>query len=425
MKQRRVRVEVVKGEVAGQSFELALDRFTIGSHPRCEVVLADPSVSHHHCEIALDEEGYAIRDLASTTGTFIRDLRVREVIVAQETRLRVGDVTLRFLPLADPVEVTLAPDTSFGALVGESVQMRQVFETLRKVAPTDSTVLIVGESGTGKEVAARAVHEGSARAKGPFVVVDCGSLPATLIESELFGHVRGAFTGAVRDRIGAFESATGGTIFLDEIGELPLDLQTRLLGVLERRRVTPLGGTTPRPIDVRVVAATNRDLRAHVNQGSFREDLFYRLAVVSIEMPAVRHRRGDIRLSVERFLDELGARGTFTFDDDTLDRLERNPWRGNVRELRNVIERAAALGSGAIPSLREDQPVLPAVATGIDVDVPFKTAKAALVEDFERAYCAKLLEAHGQNITQAARAAELDRVYLLRVLDKHGLRPKR
>ena len=419
MKQRRVRIEV-----SGQTQDLAQDRITIGSHARCDVVIADPSVSPHHCEIVIDEDGFTIRDLASAAGTFIRDLRIRDVVVAQETRLRVGDVTLRFVPL-EAVEVPLGPETSFGPLVGESEAMRKVFETLRKVAPTDSTVLIVGESGTGKEVAARAIHEASARATGPLVVVDCGALPATLIESELFGHVRGAFTGAVRDRTGAFESAAGGTIFLDEIGELPLDLQTRLLGVLERRRVTPLGGVTPRAVDVRVVAATNRDLRAQVNQGSFREDLFYRLAVVSVEMPALRHRRADIRLYVERFLDELDARGSFTFDEDTLERLERNPWRGNVRELRNVIERASALGSSAIPSAREEQPALPAVAAGIDVDVPFKTAKAALIEDFERAYCAKLLAAHHQNITQAARAAELDRVYLLRVLDRYGLRPRR
>jgi DNA-binding NtrC family response regulator len=195
--------------------------------------------------------------------------------------------------------------------------------------------------------------------------------------------------------------------------------------VLERRRVTPLGSTTARPVDVRVIAATNRDLRALSNEGSFRADLYFRLAVVTVEMPALRQRREDIRIYVERFLDELDARGSFTFNDDTLARLERNPWRGNVRELRNVIERAAALGSGAIPSAREDQPALPAVAAGIDVDVPFKTAKAALVDDFERAYCAKLLDAHRDNISRAARAAELDRVYLLRLLDKHGLRPKR
>ena len=424
MQQRRLRVEIIKGEAAGPPVELDRDRIVIGAHERCDVVLADPSVAPHHCELVAEDDGWAVRDLASAAGTFIRDLRVREVVITEETRLRVGDVTLRVVPL-DAIDVEIAPDTSFGPLVGESAAMRRVFATLRRVAPTDSTILVTGESGTGKEVCARAIHEASARAKKPLVVVDCGALPATLIESELFGHVRGAFTGAVRDRAGAFETANGGTIFLDEIGELPLDLQTRLLGVLERRRVTPLGGTQPRPIDVRVVAATNRDLRARINQGAFREDLYFRLAVVTVEMPPLRQRREDIRLYVERFLDDLGARGTFTFDDDTLDRLERNPWPGNVRELRNVIERAAALGSGAIPSLREDQPALPTVATGVDVDVPFKTAKAALVDDFERAYCTRLLEAHGGNITQAARAAELDRVYLLRVLDKHGLRPKR
>ena len=422
MKQRRVRIEVQKGE-AGAAVELDLDRILIGSHERSDFVIADPSVAHHHCELVAEPGGYAIRDLASATGTFIRDVRVRECVIAEETRLRVGNVTLRIVPL-DAVEVALAPETALGPLIGHSAAMRKVIATLAKVAPTDSTVLIVGESGTGKEVAARAVHEGSGRAKGPFVVVDCGSLPATLIESELFGHVRGAFTGAVRDRAGAFEMASGGTIFLDEIGELPLDLQTRLLGVLERRRVSPLGGGAPRDVDVRVVAATNRELRAQVNQGSFREDLYFRLAVVTVEMPALRDRRDDIVLYVERFLDELGARGTFTFDEDTMEKLQRNPWHGNVRELRNVIERAAALGSSAIPSMREDEPGLP-VTSNIDVDVPFKTAKAALIDDFERAYCTKLLEVHGDNITQAARAAELDRVNLLRVLDKHGLRPKR
>jgi DNA-binding NtrC family response regulator len=418
MKQRRLRI--VHGET---QVDLEQDRIVIGSHARCDVVVADASVSPHHCELVAEADGYAIRDLASATGTFIRDVRVRDVVIAEETKLRVGEVTLRLVPLAE-VDVVVAPETAFGPLVGASGPMRKVIATLAKVAPLDSTVLIVGESGTGKEVAARAVHEGSPRAKQSFVVVDCGSLPATLIESELFGHVRGAFTGAVRDRIGAFETASGGTIFLDEIGELPLDLQTRLLGVLERRRVTPLGGGAPRDIDVRVVAATNRDLRALVNQGTFREDLYFRLAVVTVEMPALRDRREDIVIYVERFLDELGARGAFTFDEDTLEKLQRNPWHGNVRELRNVIERAAALGSSAIPSLREEQPALP-VTTGIDVDVPFKTAKAALIDDFERAYCAKLLEVHAGNITQAARAAELDRVNLLRVLDKHGLRPKR
>jgi DNA-binding NtrC family response regulator len=371
----------------------------------------------------LVEGGYAIRDLESTNGTFVGDVRVKEVIIDRETKLRVGDALLRLLPLDSMVEIPLSAHTSFGPLFGASAAMRRVFDSLRKIAPTDATVLITGESGTGKEVCARAIHEGSGRARGPFVVVDCGALPGQLIESELFGHVRGAFTGAVKDRVGAFEAASGGTVFLDELGELPLELQTRLLGVLERRTVTPLGGTDTRAVDVRVIAATNRDLRLQINRGAFREDLFFRLAVVTVEMPPLRHRREDIRLYVEKFLDELGARGTFTLDDATLARLEAQSWPGNVRELRNLVARAAALGDEAIP----DAPpaTLPAVAAELDVSIPFKTAKQALVDDFERAYCQRLLEAHDNNITRAARAAELDRVYLLRVLDKYGLRPKR
>jgi DNA-binding NtrC family response regulator len=425
---KKLRLEVLKGADKKQRADFESDRVVIGTHARCDFVLTEPTASRQHCEIALVEGGYLIRDLESTNGTFIDDLRVREVVVDRETRLRIGDATIKVAPLDQTVEIPLAPQASFGPLVGTSAAMRRVFEQLRKVAPTDATVLITGESGTGKEVAARAIHEGSARAQQPFVVVDCGALPANLIESELFGHIRGAFTGAVRDRIGAFEAASGGTIFLDEIGELPIELQTRLLGVLERRLVTPLGGTSSRSVDVRVVAATNRDLRLQIARGAFREDLFFRLAVVDVEMPALRLRREDIRIYVERFLDDLGARGELTLDAATLARLEAQPWPGNVRELRNAIERATALGSDAFPepAAAQPEPSLPAIgAAGIDVAVPFKTAKQALVDDFERAYCEKLLAAHDNNITRAARAAELDRVYLLRVLDKYNLRPRR
>jgi DNA-binding NtrC family response regulator len=427
LRRRRLRLEVTGGADRKLRKDFDADRIVIGTHERCDLCLTEATVSRQHCEIALVEDGYAIRDLESTNGTFVGDLRVKEVIVDRETRLRVGDATLRLLPLDQTVEIPLAAHTSFGPLFGASAAMRRVFESLRRIAPTDATVLITGESGTGKEVCARAIHEGSARAKGPFVVVDCGALPGNLIESELFGHLRGAFTGAVKDRAGAFEAASGGTIFLDELGELPIELQTRLLGVLERRTVTPLGGTEPRPVDVRVLAATNRDLRLQINRGAFREDLFFRLAVVTVEMPALRHRREDIRLYVEKFLDELGARGAFTLDEPTLARLEAQRWPGNVRELRNLVERAAALGDEAIPDAPADAPpaTLPAVTGELDVSVPFKTAKQALIDDFERAYCRRLLEAHDNNITRAARAAELDRVYLLRVLDKYGLRPKR
>ena len=428
LRRRQLRLEVQKGADKKLKLDFDLDRIVIGTHEKCDVVLTDPTVSRQHCEIALVDDGYLIRDLASTNGTFVGDVRVREVIVDRDTRLRVGDTILRVLPLDQTVELPITTDTNFGPLVGVSPAMRRVFEQLRKVAPTDVTVLITGESGTGKEVAARAIHEASPRAKGPLVVVDCGALPANLIESELFGHVRGAFTGAVRARVGAFEAATGGTIFLDEIGELPLDLQTRLLGVLERRKVTPLGGTDTRPVDVRVIAATNRDLRSQVNRGAFREDLYFRLAVVTVEMPPLRARKDDIRHYVKRFLDELGAHAAFSLDTETVERLEAQSWPGNVRELRNLIERAAALGVDTIgdaPAALASEGQLPQVASEVDVSIPFKVAKSALIDDFERAYCERLLAAHDNNITQAARHAELDRVYLLRVLDKYGLRPKR
>ena len=424
LRRRRLRLEVMKGADRKLRKDFDLDRIVIGTHERCDLCLTEATVSRQHCEIALAPTGYAIRDLESTNGTFVGYVRVKEVIVDRETRLRVGDATLRLVPLDETVDLPLSTHTSFGPLLGQSPAMRRVFESLRKIAPSEATVLITGESGTGKEVAARAIHEGSARARGPFVVVDCGALPGNLIESELFGHVRGAFTGAVKDRVGAFEAASGGTVFLDELGELPIELQTRLLGVLERRTVTPLGGTEPRAVDVRVVAATNRDLRAQINRGAFREDLFFRIAVVTVELPALRHRREDIRLYIEMFLDELGARGAITLDEPTLARLEAQPWPGNVRELRNLVARAAALGEEALPEAPAAA-TLPAIAGELDVSVPFKTAKQALVDDFERAYCQRLLEAHDNNITRAARAAELDRVYLLRVLDKYGLRPRR
>ena len=419
LKRHKLRLEVIKGADKKQRADFDRDRIVIGTHPQCDFVLTEATASRQHCEIVLVDDGYAIRDLESTNGTFIDDVRIRDVTVDRETKLRVGDATIKLTPLDATIEIPLATHTSFGPLVGISAAMRRVFEQLRKVAPSDATVLITGESGTGKEVAARAIHEGSSREAKPFVVVDCGALPANLIESELFGHMRGAFTGAVKDRVGAFEAAHGGTIFLDEIGELPIEQQTRLLGVLERRVVTPLGGTATRPVDVRVVAATNRDLRLQIARGAFREDLFFRLAVVTVEMPALLQRKEDIKLYIERFLDELGARGAITLDAPTLAKLEAQPWPGNVRELRNLVERAAALGDEALPDA-----ALP-TTTDVDVNVPFKTAKQALVDDFERAYCEKLLAAHGGNISRAARAAELDRVYLLRVLDKYNLRPKR
>jgi two-component system response regulator GlrR len=420
LRRHRLRLTVEKGPDRKLRRELDGDRIVIGTHETCDLALTDRTVSRQHCEIALVPEGYAIRDLDSTNGTFLDErVRVREIVVGHEVKIRLGDTVVRLTPLAETVDIPLGHDTRCGPLLGRSAAMRRVFDVVRRVATSDATVLITGESGTGKEIAARALHELGRRADAPFIVIDCGALPANLIESELYGHERGAFTGAIAARAGAFEAAHGGTLFLDELGELPLDLQTRLLGVLERRVVQRLGSTQARPVDVRVLAATNRDLRREVNRKSFREDLYFRLAVVTIEMPPLRARPEDIELYVEDFLREHPG---VTIDAETMQRLGEQPWPGNVRELRNVIERAVALGEVDVPAADH---VLPRVGGDIDVGVPFKVAKSALVDEFERGYVERLMQAHGDNITQAARAAEIDRVYLLRLLDKYGMRPTR
>ena len=430
LRRRQLRIEVLKGQDKKLRGDFAGDRIVVGTHESCDLVLGDPTVSRQHVEIALVPDGYRIRDLDSKNGTFLDDVRVHDIVVAGGVSLRLGETTIKTTPLGDTVEISLAASTRMGPLVGRSAAMRRIFSLVGKAAPTDATVLLTGESGTGKEVAARAIHEHSRRADGPFVVVDCAALSPTLIESELYGHERGAFTGADRSRTGAFESAAGGTLFLDEIGELPLDLQTRLLGAIERRQVQPLGSSRSRAIDVRLVAATNRDLRREVNRGSFRADLYFRLAVVTVEMPALRERPEDIPLYVESFLAEHAAAGhPFRIDAATMADLAARPWPGNVRELRNTLERAAALGeiepgsaSPRAPSpTTDDEPAAPAEIPA-DPAVPFKTGKALLVERYERAYVEALMQRHGGNITQAARTAEIDRVYLLRLLDKFGMR---
>jgi len=320
------------------------------------------------------------------------------------------------LTIVSDDEPVLYPEGRFGRLIAKSAAMRVVFARLARIADRDATLLIEGESGTGKELAAQAVHEASARASGPFVVVDCGSIPRALLEAELFGHERGAYTGANQARLGAFVNADGGTIFLDELGELDIELQPRLLGVLERREVKPLGASQPIPVNVRVIAATNRDLKREVSRGNFREDLYYRLAVACVRLPALRERTEDIPVLVRHFLEEQGVRSAP--DEAILQRLMRRSWPGNVRELRNVIEQIVAFG--VEERSLDEVPEQPA-----SIDVPFKTAKARLLEGFERSYLVSILAQHGGNITAAAKAAELDRVHFLRLLDRYGLRMPR
>lgn len=429
LRRNRLELEVVRGPDKKTSGTFAGDRIVVGTHETCDLVLTDPTVSRQHFEIELEPQGYRIRDLDSLNGVRVEGLRVFDALVGASATLEIGETRIKMRMSSSAVKVDVPAITRCGPLLGRSVAMRKVFELVERVAPTPTTVLLTGESGTGKEVAARALHELSPRRDGPFVVVDCGALPPTLIESELYGHERGAFTGAQRARKGAFETATGGTLFLDEIGELPLDLQTRLLGAIERRQIQPLGSTTMRDVDVRLVAATNRDLRREVNKGTFRADLFFRLSVVGVHMPALRERIDDLPLYVEAFVAEWAEQGlALEISPETIAQLQRRPWPGNVRELRNALERAAVLGDLEAPTDPEAPPPgdatdAPTIATAIDPKIPFKTAKALLVGDFEKVYVEQLMLEHAGNITRAARAAEIDRAYLLRLLDKFGMRP--
>jgi two-component system, NtrC family, response regulator GlrR len=416
----RFRLRIERGKGPRSELLSEEERVVIGRSAQADLVIEDDSVSLIHCEVCAEEEQLVLRDLGSCGGTWIGGIRVREVLLDAEVMISLGDAAVSFQVVGERREVSLHPEQRFGRLVGESRAMRATFARLARAAARDLTVLLEGESGTGKELAAEAIHEASARQGGPFVVMDCAAVPRTLIEAELFGHERGAYTGAIHARSGAFVRARGGTIFLDEIGELDLSLQPRLLGALERREVKPIGSSRPIPIDVRVIAATNRDLRRLVNEGAFREDLYYRLAVACVRLPPLRERPSDIPLLVRQFLDEHSRRdgASHALDELVIRRLTQRPWPGNVRELRNVVEQFIAFG-------HEEVTLVEAPVEQIAADAPFKIQKAQVVERFEREYLVSVLARHSGNITAAASAADLDRVHFLRLLDRYGLRLRR
>jgi two-component system response regulator GlrR len=297
-----------------------------------------------------------------------------------------------------------------------------VFALLEKVAPTEATVLLEGETGTGKELFAEAIRQGSPRARGPFVIIDCGTIPANLIESELFGHMRGSFTGATADRAGAFEAADGGTLFLDELGELPLDMQPKLLRALENRTIKRIGSTQQTKIDVRVIAATNRDLRAEVNRGNFRADLYYRLNVVRVKIPPLRERREDIALLVSHFYGQLAGEDDASPPAELINELARHSWPGNVRELRSAVQRAVLLGNAQWRDLT-DPGVVPALEGAFDHDytIPFRIAKERAVASWEKGYVAGLVRDNLGNLSRAARAVRMDRNHLRELLRKYGI----
>jgi DNA-binding NtrC family response regulator len=396
----------------------------VGSDPACHLVLSDKAVSRRHLQVSLAGGQYAVKDLKSRNGTFLGGARVVEAMVPLGAVLTVGNSALALQPRFYVREVAPSRDRQFGDLYGESLAMRELFAIMERVAPTDVTVLIEGESGTGKELAARAIHHASNRAQRPYVVFDCASVPRELAESELFGHKRGAFSGAVEDRQGALQRADGGTICFDEIGELPLDLQPKLLRALETGEVRRVGDDEMRSVDVRVVAATNRDLAAEARRGTFRPDLLYRLEVVKLRMPPLRHRPEDVAGLVARRLDGKLAGGD-TIGGDNLRKLIGYSWPGNVRELRNVLERAVALAPrpARFAELVFNLGPLPTAPLtigytfpGVAGNVPYKEAKQQLLASFDREYVEALMERHRGNVSEAALAAGLSRKALYDLL---------
>jgi DNA-binding NtrC family response regulator len=440
------------------------EEIRLGSMDDNDVVLNDDTVSRYHCKIVQDDTGYILVDNSSTNGTFVNKVRVREAFLKPGCTVSVGQSQLRFNAREEEVHIVPSRADRCGALIGANAKMREIYSIIEKIAPTATTVVIDGETGTGKEVVAQSIHMLSPRSKGELVVFDCGAVPPNLIESELFGHEKGSFSGAMMTRTGLFEQADGGTLFLDELGELPIDLQPKLLRVLEQREVRRVGATKAQKVDVRIIAATNRDLETEVKAGRFRQDLFYRLSVVRLHLPSLKDRTDDIPVLVQHFL-ENGAynraqngkpriRGVAR---DAMAALQAYPWPGNVRELVNVVERAVSFCAhelielsdlpdyvrsakaapqrehSARPMPRQPTGGNPAVGSALSPTPPqtpdelladgvtFKDAKERWVATFERDYIEQMLRRNTGNISHAARAADIDRKYFRKLMKKYDI----
>lgn len=396
---------------------------SIGSAETNDLVLRDSSVSRHHARIEVHDGLLRITDLASTNGTFVSDVRVLQSFLPERTNLLFGDCSVAFRIGDERDEVALSTQESFGEFIGRSVVVRRLFEQLAKLAPSEATVLLEGESGTGKELLARAIHDKSPHNEAPFITVDCGALPPGLIESELFGHSRGAFTGAIHDRAGAFELAQGGTLFLDEVGELDLALQPKLLRALESRTIRRVGASEDVDLDVRIVAATNRDLHQQMATGEFREDLYYRLAVAHLRIPPLRERREDIPMLARHLLDAMHDAApemqSFSMTDEMASSLQSRVWRGNVRELRNVLERAF-ITSELIPAV--DTPTAFSPLPEVPLTLAYAQAREQITTRFEQTYLRDALERYQGNVAKTARECGMDRATLFRLIKKHGLK---
>lgn len=480
---RKLVLKILSGPESGQIFVGEGATVRLGADPLCDVVLTDPTVSRHHAEVRRRGQRFFLVDLNSTNGTFIdhdRCLEPTEVKTGQAFRL--GRTRVSLDVKVEKVEIATTSQTNYDDIIGQSQALREIFSILDRISPSELSVVIEGETGSGKELIAKAIHDHSQRSKGPFIVFDCSAFPPNLLESELFGHEKGAFTGAVGRHAGVFEQADGGTLFFDELGELDLEFQAKFLRVLETGQLRRVGGEKVIKVDVRVVAATNRNLQTMVAERRFRQDLFYRLAQVRFLLPPLRERFEDIPLLVEHFLDHLAERSGRRpmISMNAIAALQNYRWPGNIRQLRNVVEKAVAMCTDGVidadymhrelaqqanlhqniqtatsttdaslelpvfpsspqpytPPKPTPAPVVPGtrdpqdiardgisihefMTNGDDI-LPFKEVKEAIISSFEVQYIEVLLS-RTKNISEAARKAGIDRRHFYRLLNKHGL----
>jgi len=399
-------------------------RVLIGKSPACEVRLADPSVSRRHVAIDVAGQWLRLTDLDSTNGTFVNGIAVVDGFLDGGEFLRIGDTTFHVERLESETTINVSPRTSFGRMIGGSAEMRRLYPLCERLAQADVPVIIEGETGTGKEVLAESLHEEGSRAKGPFVVFDCTAVPPNLLESALFGHEKGSFTGAIGTREGVFEQAHGGTLLIDEIGDLDMQMQPKLLRAIQRSEVQRVGASKWTKVNVRVLAATRRDLDKEVQAGRFRDDLFYRINVARIELPPLRRRHGDVTMLAQYFWSALGGAAK-PIPADMLQRFEDYAWPGNVRELHNAVSRALALGEFArLEALRQTDAPAPAGSDFIhgvlDLDLGLSEARQRVVDEFERRYVERMLAKHGGNVAKAAAASGIARRYFYLIRKRHA-----
>jgi len=454
-------VRVLAGPDAGQSIAITPadpSAVLVGQSPTCGLRLTDGQTSRRHLALEVAGDRLSVRDLDSTNGTFVNGLQVTGALLQGGERIEIGQTTLVVERSDDDTKTKLDGKYRFGPLLGASPAMRRLYPLCNLLAASDVPVIIEGETGTGKEVLAEALHQLGSRKDRPFVVFDCTCVPASLMESALFGHERGAFTGATESRPGVFEAADGGTLLIDEIGDLEIGLQAKLLRVLERMQIARVGSTRYRRVNVRVLAATRRDLDAEIQANRFRDDLYFRLAVARVELPPLRRRKGDIALLATQFWRDLGG-GEGGVPSDVLKRLEAYSWPGNVRELRNAIARQVALGElgeSALPTYKGDADgaIVETAVTSVEIQPPFEPlendsgaaseapdqvglrrdevvdrvlslelplteAKQLLLREFEQRYVQRMLLAHGGNVRRAAVAAGVARRYF-QILQARG-----